>query len=629
MQKKINKVIVAFMVLILFSSFYLNLNLNKVRAEENSSNEKSLKLSYEVRIDDYSKHIADVTVIIENITMDNIEIRQYKYHGRSGRMNEVLKLEAFDASSKSLKTVTYDKEGYQHWKIDTLGRDKIVVKYRIRPYVSDKEINFGYVGNGFAAFNGANIFIAPIKEYEINDDISVSFKIPKGSNIVTSWYQENGVYYPLKNLGHLNWEQEHKIFPMMENTVAMGRFSVYNKMINNVEVKVAFPQNTNEGIKKQVVDSVFKLYAYYTTVVDQLSTNPMVVIFLPSAENGKDVIGSINAMGAACDFNIKYFAYNRLVHGIYHRCNSIAFEESNTGRFFDEGTNVYYEYKSQIKNMEYLFNLNDNIKSLHNMYLDYKNKKIRDEVYNKADEGVRDGGWIIYSKGALIAMALDMKIIEDTNGKKSLDDLLLHLSRTYNYKTEKMAYENIICALKNLTGKDYSEFFNNYMFGMKPIKLDRYFSDSDRDGVPNYVEILRGTNPSVYNNFSSKVRDIFVNNFAKLDSKGNIISMEIDGTYRWINKDTIEFNSKKSVISEKARTNFIKRYPAKITFIAPNGTKIVYMPYNTGYTQYNGYMKQAFPIKLDKRIKPGVKYRVVFAPSSKYIIRDAIYVIRK
>jgi predicted metalloprotease with PDZ domain len=106
-------------------------------------------------------------------------------------------------------------------------------------------------------------------------------------------------------------------------------------------------------------------------------------------------------------------------------------------------------------------------------------------------------------------MALDMKIIEDSGGKLSFDDVIKEVNLKHQYGNGEVNYKELIDIIKRLTDKDYTQFFNDYVYGSKFLDLDKYFADNDRDGLQNYVEIYRGTDPNKYDVFETKLKDLF------------------------------------------------------------------------------------------------------------------------
>jgi len=80
-----------------------------------------------------------------------------------------------------------------------------------------------------------------------------------------------------------------------------------------------------------------------------------------------------------------------------------------------------------------------------------------------------------YDKGAEVAMMLDLEIINSTNGKYSLDDVMKYMYDTY-YKQKKHGYTDVEFkqAFEKYAGENLDDFYNNYIYGLTPIDYNHY-----------------------------------------------------------------------------------------------------------------------------------------------------------
>jgi predicted metalloprotease with PDZ domain len=65
-----------------------------------------------------------------------------------------------------------------------------------------------------------------------------------------------------------------------------------------------------------------------------------------------------------------------------------------------------------------------------------------------------------YLKGELIGFMLDLKLIEVTRGQKSLDDLFVYLMEKYNRDGRGYNEKDLLQALREVSGYDFTEFFS-------------------------------------------------------------------------------------------------------------------------------------------------------------------------
>ncbi len=71
----------------------------------------------------------------------------------------------------------------------------------------------------------------------------------------------------------------------------------------------------------------------------------------------------------------------------------------------------------------------------------------------------------IYDEGSLIAFMLDVKFLQSTNNTKSLRDLCRVLYERYGKTSKGYTEQDIPALVKELSGKDETEFFNYFVYG--------------------------------------------------------------------------------------------------------------------------------------------------------------------
>jgi len=107
-----------------------------------------------------------------------------------------------------------------------------------------------------------------------------------------------------------------------------------------------------------------------------------------------------------------------------------------------------------------------------------------------------------YDKGALLGMLLDLAIRSRTDGKKSLDDVLRLLYRKFyesppaSYYLRGRGYEerDILAAVNQVAGSDFTPFFKRYVTGTAPLPYDEILSKA---GLALHAGVSPGTPPSL------------------------------------------------------------------------------------------------------------------------------------
>lgn len=77
-----------------------------------------------------------------------------------------------------------------------------------------------------------------------------------------------------------------------------------------------------------------------------------------------------------------------------------------------------------------------------------------------------------YSKGELVNLVLDMEIRRITDNRVSLDSVMLELYRRFPLAGPGFTRNDVLAALKDLTGGDFTEFFQKYISGTDPLPLE-------------------------------------------------------------------------------------------------------------------------------------------------------------
>jgi len=82
---------------------------------------------------------------------------------------------------------------------------------------------------------------------------------------------------------------------------------------------------------------------------------------------------------------------------------------------------------------------------------------------------------LLYSKGALVAMMLDIEIREKTNNEKSLDDVMLRLNQDAKL-ANSFSDDSLIQEVERYSGVNLNDFYNRYIRGTDSLPIDRYLS---------------------------------------------------------------------------------------------------------------------------------------------------------
>jgi len=186
--------------------------------------------------------------------------------------------------------------------------------------------------------------------------------------------------------------------------------------------------------------------------------------------------------------NNKYLEVEGLVylfnHELQHNWTGHIIKNDNEEEqyWFSEGFTEYYTFKNiakgKIYNLDesyFIDELNNCIKTLYTSPVkNMPNSEMNYDNFWSGKEGVRK---LPYNRGALLAFYLDQKIKNETQGKNSLDDVLLDFKNEALKTGQKMTHEYFIKTVNTYLSTDFKSFFDNHIENGQLYNLETIFSD--------------------------------------------------------------------------------------------------------------------------------------------------------
>ena len=133
--------------------------------------------------------------------------------------------------------------------------------------------------------------------------------------------------------------------------------------------------------------------------------------------------------------------------------------------------NLFQVNQDLIENQEFYDRLVDKINTSRN-FDDTMPFTVMSE--NILQEEYQNSYYNVYQKGALIGMALDIRLRELSDGEMGLLDLMKELSEKYG-KDRPFNDDELIPVIVDLTYPEIQEFFDTYVSGTTPIPYDEFF----------------------------------------------------------------------------------------------------------------------------------------------------------
>jgi len=346
-------------------------------------------------------------------------------------------------------------------------------------------------------------------------DIELTFKLPNKWQITSPWaaLHKNNHHYKVNNFAELSTSMffagTHK-----EVSIKRGEFELLlaiggKELINQ--------QDEFINLAKGVFDYYNKLMGSGPKLSNKIKSNKSVVIINSANTTDGEAIGNNISILIEKDGDQMSKVISRFIfaHEFFHLWNGKSFApQNNDTEWFKEGFSNYYTLKA-LHHVGFLDN--DSYLSL-----------LADFFYQKydSDDGVgklsmtngeeKHAHWgLIYSGGFFVAIAQDMIIRNESANTNSLDDLMRSFHNRFDGNSMGYTLNDIKSELSKLSNIDQSEFFEQYVVGVKKVPFEDYL-------------LLAGINSSRENKKLVLTQDFNATEFQK-KLLGGLYGTQLDG----------------------------------------------------------------------------------------------------
>ncbi|KAA0211333.1 M61 family metallopeptidase [Ignavibacteria bacterium CHB1] len=383
--------------------------------------------------------------------------------------------------------VSIQKVNKNTWQINGQPGERIV-SYRV--YCNETTVRSSVINNKRAFLNGSNFFMRVENKEHLEHE--VEFKVPDAwRNISTGLYQRSQfIFY------HKNYDD------FIDCPVEIGNQIIESFEVNGIKHTISIHGKGNydpkrlQGEFKSIVETQSNFfggipYDFYTFLID----------FQESGYGGLEHKNSFAAIFPSWDFNDPE-AYRKFLglisHEYFHLWNVKRIRPVELGPFdydkenyteshwITEGWTSFYDnlflYRSGLINESEYYSL---IKREVNEVLHYSGRfemSLAESSFDnwikfyRKHENTRNEQISYYTKGALVAMLLNLEIIKLTDCKHSLDDVLLCLWKDYKENPETGYTQSRVRDLcESICGKSFETFWQDFIYGTKDIPIDQYF----------------------------------------------------------------------------------------------------------------------------------------------------------
>lgn len=449
----------------------------------------NLKISYEVSFPEAQAHYADIEMNISGLAQKSIDLKMPVWTPGSYLVREFAKnLESFAVEANG-KTIPFVKTRKNIWHINTANLSSIKVKYRM--YCFEISVRTAFIDATHAFLSTSGMFLYPagmlqnpstihIKPYKNWDKVSTSLEMVNNDP-----FTRTAPNYDI----------------LFDSPIEVGNQDVFYFGAAGVKYEVCMYGGGNydkERLKKDMAHIVELETAVYGENPNKHYT--FIVHNYNRGGGGLEHLSSTVLGASRNNYNTDagYQNFLSLVsHEHFHlwnvkRLRPIALgpfdydnENYTTDLWIAEGFTAYYDnmivHRTKLYSTEnYLNVLAQDIDVVENT----PGTKVQPlsqssfDAWIKAyrpDENTINTAISYYNKGSVMALLLDLEIINDSKGKYCLDDVMKYMYNEY-YKLKKRGYTDaeFKAGLEKFAGKNLDSFYAKYINGLSPIDYDHY-----------------------------------------------------------------------------------------------------------------------------------------------------------
>tara|TARA_R110001592_G_scaffold148165_3_gene372863 strand:- start:1802 stop:3550 length:1749 start_codon:yes stop_codon:yes gene_type:complete len=513
------------------------------------------EINYEVSMPEPHTHYFQVTMEISDYEKEYIDIKMPVWAPGSYLVREFAKsVEGLSAQANDKSSIKTEKINKNTWRIHSKNAKNVKVNYSV--YAFEMSVRTSFLDASHGYFNGTSIFMF-VDELK-NNPLSLSiipFKDWKKISTSLTKVGENKYKAPNYDI-------------LVDSPVEIGNHITFDFTSAGVIHYVAMYGEGNYDIEKLKVDMAKVTQA----ATDVFGENPnkeytFIIHNLTHGSGGLEHLSSTTLQVNRWTYDEdSYKGFLSLVaHEYFHLWNVKRIRPIELGPFdynnenytdllwVMEGFTSYYDelllYRAGIYTEEEIIGkLKGSINNIENQPGN-KVQPVADASFDawikayRPNENSYNTTISYYTKGSVIANMLDLKIINATKGKKSLDDVMKFLYNEY-YKKEQRGFTSpeIKKAFETISGLDLTDFFKNYVNGVESFDYATIF------GYAGFkIETVLNQKPSFGVRLSNNFIKSITRNSSAYDGGLNVNDeiIAING-YR-VNDNLIDFIENKNV----------------------------------------------------------------------------------
>ena len=468
-----------------------------------------MKLSYLLEMENPETHFFRVTMSIEDYSEETMFVTMPAWTPGSYEILDFARhVRKIRASAVSGENIELSKKDKSTWKVANGKFRDIRITYEV--FAHDLSVHTSHLDSSHGYLNGTNIFLY-IEGYK-DQTAELTIK-PWGD-----WKVSTG----LEKVGDFRYRATNFDI-LVDSPIEIGSHRSLFFNVEGKEHEIVLYGHGNENEEKIRAD-IQKIVEAFLKIFGHLPYKRYVFIFHLSDEDSGGGLEHLNSTTIDVDRFIfaPFENYKRFLsvvsHEYFHLWNVKRIRPAELGPFnykeenytsllwMAEGFTNYYGRMMLLR--AGLLPQKDFFKNFMETVRFYEMQPGR--LITSAYESSFDA-WIklyrpgpnnfnsyisYYTKGDMLGFLLNVRMIEATKGQKSLDDLYKHLYDKYNRDGKGYTEKDLLLALKEVTGTDFTDFYARFIKSTEPIdfqaELDK-IGISIKKGYRNAEEFPEGS----------------------------------------------------------------------------------------------------------------------------------------
>ncbi len=454
--------------------------IGKDAAPTAMANSAAPEISYTVSMSKPWTHLLEVEMRLKSpASSDTAEIQMPVWTPGSYLIREYARhVQDFAARDASGKNLAWQKTNKNTWQISTGGAREILVTYRV--YANELTVRTNELNSDHAFFNNAALLMNPKGFLNAPSTLRVN---PYGN-----WKIATGLP---RVEGQTNTFRAENFDILYDSPFEVSNFKEISFDVEGKPHRMVFEGEGNYDMAKTARD-VKKIVEESRRMFGELPYKDYLFIVNLRGGGGLEHLNSTALQFNRLGFTTRYMDFLTLAaHEFFHAWNVKRIRPDALGPFdynnenytrllwVAEGGTAYYE--NVLVRRAGLMSDKDFLEGRAAAFQALQNRPGRFETsleeasfdawikYYRPDENAVNNQISYYDKGEIVNFLLDLEIRRNSNGAKSLDDVMRYLYTDFYKKGRNYTPEDYQKISEMMAGKSLSDFFAKYVRGREEI----------------------------------------------------------------------------------------------------------------------------------------------------------------